>query len=276
MHIYGEKKSFFALSLGDFFRWLVDLQMQSVIVVWPTRAAKMNNIMSMTIGRAARSTLLAHRRRAILVVPTTSRVRLLPFVPSCSRCISASAPSLLAAHPEDRLEAARKRARAALGLPENDGDVVAPSGVKLSSSSSSLLLQATSYSDKNASSTASPSSSSSQSSLHPEDRLKAARRKARAALGLPQDGDVHVMVPPQKVVTPTVAAVRPKAILAGLSAEQPPLVRNDGSSSGAVACMRLREARRNAMERLLASSSSSSASASAASSSKPTTDRKKS
>ena len=240
---------------------------------------------------------------------------------------------------------ARRKARAALGLPNVDEDVGVPRptvGTRddpvAERSHSSAQLQAT-----------------GASKPHPEDRLKAARRKMLESMGLTVDGDGKVVEP--REATPTATAInngtnadttaqlpicaqnnhpdyrlrlarermlvkvrgsdagvgvdegndsaqslsstridldmspdrrlslarteqaarplqrfvpikrkkrrpKPGAVLSRLSSEQPPLLRNDGFSSGAVASIRLREARHSAIERLLVSSPPSSSSSS--------------
>ena len=242
---------------------------------------------------------------------------------------------------------ARRKARAALGLPNVDEDVGVPRptvGTRddpvAERSHSSAQLQAT-----------------GASKPHPEDRLKAARRKMLESMGLTVDGDGKVVEP--REATPTATAInvtnadttaklpicaqnnhpdyrlklarermlvkvrgvagvdddvgvdagndsarslsstridlgmspdrmlrlarteqaarplqrfppikrkkgrpKPGAVLSRLSTEQPDLLRNDGFSSGAVASMRLREARHSAIERLLVSPPPSSSSSS--------------
>ena len=241
-----------------------------------------------------------------------------------------------AAHPEDRLTAARRKARAAHGLPDKDSADVAKG------SAQTVPVSA---------------------KPHPEDRLKAARRKMLESMGLTVDGDGNVVE--SRATTSTLASVgtndahgngesaplpicaqnnhpdhrlrvarermlakvkgdagvgtgtgitsggsvnSPKSVRIDLemspdrrlrlarteqaakpiqtfkpmkrkrrrlktgallsrltcSTEQPPLLRNDGYSSGSVAAMRLREARHEAIERLLVSSTPADASVAAA------------
>ncbi len=143
---------------------------------------------------------LAYRQAVLGHRTCTAAVRSTPV--QAARCISSSsAPSFCAAaaaaaHPEDRLEVARRKARAALGLPKHaDEDVGVPRptiGTRddpvAERSYSSAQLQAT-----------------VATKLHPEDRLKAARRKMLESMGLTVDGDGKVVEP--REATPTATAI---------------------------------------------------------------------
>eukprot|EP00563_Minutocellus_polymorphus_P002088 CAMPEP_0181042574 /NCGR_PEP_ID=MMETSP1070-20121207/12225_1 /TAXON_ID=265543 /ORGANISM="Minutocellus polymorphus, Strain NH13" /LENGTH=314 /DNA_ID=CAMNT_0023120801 /DNA_START=98 /DNA_END=1042 /DNA_ORIENTATION=- len=301
--------------------------------------------MASAIGARAARSALAYRRQALVPDNLTAVARSMPAQLATRYISTPSAPSFraaaaAAARPEDRLKAARRKARAALGLPDDDdGDIGGPAIVArdapVAEWRSSVELQAAVASAK----------------PHPEDRLKAARRKMLESMGLTVDGDGNVVQP--REATPTVTAVdatdadtngplpicaqnnhpdyrlrlarermlakvkgdngvdvgvdavriparslsptridldlspdrrlhlarteqaakplqtfvpikrkkrrpKPGVLLSRLSSEQPPLLRNDGYSSGAVASIRLREARQDVMERLSSSSSSSS------------------
>jgi len=288
---------------------------------------------------------LAYRQAVPGHCTCTAAVRSTPV--QVARCIStSSAPSFCAAAAAPA-EVARRKARAALGLPNVDEDVGVP-GPTIGARNdpvagrSSAQLQAM-----------------VASKLHPEDRLKAARRKMLESMGLTVDGDGKVVEPREVLVTPTasdfnatnadttarlpicaqnnhpdyrlrlarermLAKVRgvagadddvgvdagndsarslsstridldmspdrrlslarteqaarplqrfpplkrkkrrpkPGAVLSRLNSQQPPLLRNDGFSSGAVASIRLREARQNAIEVLNSPPPSSSSSSS--------------
>ena len=294
---------------------------------------------------------LAYRQAVPGHCTCTAAVRSTPV--QVARCIStSSAPSFCAAaaapaHPEDRLEVARRKARATLGLPNVDEDVGVPRpaiGARNDpvAERSSAQLQA-----------------AVASKPHPEDRLKSARRKMLESMGLTVDGDGKVVEPREVLVTPTATAInatntdataqlpicaqnnhpdyrlrlarermlakvrgvagadddigvdagndsarslsstridldmspdrrlslarteqaarplqrfpplkrkkrrpKPGAVLSRLNSQQPPLLRNDGFSSGAVASIRLREARQNAIEVLNSPPPSSSSSSS--------------
>ena len=278
-----------------------------------------------TLGTRARATYSALACRVIAISSTPAQ-----------RTISrTSAPPLCAAHPEDRLKAARSKARAALGLPAAGKGVAGPPSVAAPRGLSAVRVDSPAKVVQHVS--AKP---------HPEDRLKAARRKMLESMGLTVDGDGHTeprkiapiaavvdtdanASPPMSICaqnnhpdyrlklarermlakvkgdagvdTGVTAGVsvhslkfaktdldmspdrrlrlarteqaakpiqsfaplrrkkkRPKtgALLSRLCPEQPPLLRNDGYSSGAVASIRLRSARHDAIERLLGSSSS--------------------
>ena len=145
-----------------------------------------------------------------------------------ARCIStSSAPSFCAAaaapaHPEDRLEVARRKARAALGLPNVDEDVGVPRptiGARNDpvAERSSAQLQAMVASKLHpedrrrngpvAERSSAPLQATVASKLHPEDRLKAARRKMLKSMGLTVDGDGKVVEPREVLVTPTATAI---------------------------------------------------------------------
>ena len=288
---------------------------------------------------------LAYRQAVPGHCTCTAAVRSTPV--QVARCIStSSAPSFCAAAAAPA-EVARRKARAALGLPNVDEDVGVPRptiGARNDpvAERSSAQLQAM-----------------VASKLHPEDRLKAARRKMLESMGLTVDGDGKVVEPREVLVTPTATAInatntdataqlpicaqnnhpdyrlrlarermlakvrgvagagadvgvdagndsarslsstridldmspdrrlslarteqaarplqrfpplkrkkrrpKPGAVLSRLNSQQPPLLRNDGFSSGAVASIRLREARQNAIEVLNSPPPSSSSSSS--------------
>ena len=290
--------------------------------------------------RAAYSALVCQRyvvpSRFVGVFSTPAKTAQLTRHTTLRHTSKTSAPNFCAAHPEDRLKAARRKARADLGLPD-DGD------------------------DKDTAddlSTAAARDVSVSAKAHPEDRLKAARRKMLESMGLTVDGDGNVvesrasaptltsvgnsncndtdesaplpicaqnnhpdyrlkvarermlakvkgdagvatditaaggsslllkppridleMSPDRRLrLARTEQAAKPiqtfkpmkrkkrrlkkGALLSRLtcSTEQPPLLRNDGYSSGSVTAMRLRQARHDAIERLLVSSSPADAS----------------
>lgn len=290
-----------------------------------------------TIGtRAAYSALVCQRclfpSRFVGVSSATAKTAQLTHT-TLRHTSKTSAPNFCAAHPEDRLKAARRKARTDLGLPDN-GDCKDTADL----------------------STAAARDVSVSAKAHPEDRLKAARRKMLESMGLTVDGDGNVVE--SRASAPTLASagnfnsndsdesvplplcaqnnhpdyrlkvarermlakvkgdagvgtgitagtisgsvspridldmspdrrlrlarteqaakpiqtfkpmkrkkrrLKTRALLSRLtcSTEQPPLLRNDGYSSGSVTAMRLRQARHDAIERLLVSSSSADAS----------------
>ena len=169
---------------------------------------------------------LAYRQAVSGHCTCTVAVRSTPV--QVARCIStSSAPSFCAAaaapaHPEDRLEVARRKARAALGLPNVDEDVGVPRptiGARNDpvAERSSAPLQAMVASKLHpedrrrngpvAERSSAPLQATVASKLHPEDRLKAARRKMLKSMGLTVDGDGKVVEPREVLVTPTVTAI---------------------------------------------------------------------
>ena len=220
------------------------------------------------------------------------------------RSISTTCPAHM--HPNDRLKAKRREALSKLGLPvEKEGGEKKQVSADISNKNDG---------NNNWSATA------SSKTLHPEERLKAARQKALQNMGFNADGNVtkeygsggayeatsptklslcainghpnhrlklarermavkmgslsvriDAMSPDQRLAEAraqqaaqplqTFTPMRRKRKkrqprLSHLSSDQPNLPKNDGCSSGAVTASRLREARKEAIERLIASSSS--------------------
>jgi hypothetical protein len=285
------------------------------------------------LGLAARGSIQAPASASSLLVSKNG---------CYARSISKSA--IVLAHPEDRLKAARRKARAALGLPPDDDDGGGSGG---NIATTVMSQPAPPQRRQTAHESSVDASTGTGRTPHPEDRLKAARRKTLQSLGISVDdnGDVKeramknvasptaagagdqrmpvcaqnnhpdyrlriarermltqvkeqvedsssnnlrlqslsgraaarsdalVMSPdlrltkaraeqaskPLQTFTPMKAGrERPKVLLTKLSSEQPPLMRNDGYSSGAVVSLRLRQERKSAIERLLNLASPSS------------------
>lgn len=208
------------------------------------------------------------------------------------------------AHPEDRLKAARRKMLESMGLTvDNDGKVVE----SRASAPTSASAGNSNCSDDDESA---PLPICAQNN-HPDHRLKVARERMLAKVrgdagvdtGITAATSSGSLKPPRidldmspdrrlRLARTEQAAKpiqtfkpmkrkkrRPKtgALLSRLtcSTEQPPLLRNDGYSSGSVAAMRLREARHGAIERLLVSSSSADASLLPSSSSKEKSDTRR-
>ena len=194
-------------------------------------------------------------------------------------------------HPEDRLKAARRKMLKSMGLTvDGDGKVVEPREVLVTPT-------ATATNATNADTTAQLPICAQNN--HPDYRLRLARErmlaKVRGVAGADDDVGVDAgndsarslrstridldMSPDRRLsLARTEQAARPLqrfpplkrkkrrpkpgAALSRLNSQQPPLLRNDGFSSGAVASIRLREARQSAIEVLNSPPPSSSSSSS--------------
>jgi len=194
-------------------------------------------------------------------------------------------------HPEDRLKAARRKMLKSMGLTvDGDGKVVEPREVLVTPT-------ATAINATNADTTAQLPICAQNN--HPDYRLRLARErmlaKVRGVAGADDDVGVDAgndsarslsstridldMSPDRRLsLARTEQAARPLqrfpplkrkkrrpkpgAALSRLNSQQPPLLRNDGFSSGAVASIRLREARQSAIEVLNSPPPSSSSSSS--------------
>ena len=194
------------------------------------------------------------------------------------------------AHPEDRLKAARRKMLESMGLAvDSDGNVV-------ESRASAPTLTSVGNSNCNDTDESAPLPICAQNN-HPDYRLKVARErmlaKVKGDAGVATDitaaGGSSLLLKPPRIdlemspdrrlrLARTEQAAKPiqtfkpmkrkrrrlkkGALLSRLtcSTEQPPLLRNDGYSSGSVTAMRLRQARHDAIERLLVSSSPADAS----------------
>ena len=208
------------------------------------------------------------------------------------------------AHPEDRLKAARRKMLESMGLAvDSDGNVV-----ESRASAPTLASAGNSNSNKNNESVPLPICAQNN---HPDYRLKVARERMLAKVkgdagvgtGITAAGGSNLkparidleMSPDRRLrLARTEQAAKPiqtfkpmkrkkrrlktSALLSRLtcSTEQPPLLRNDGYSSGSVTAVRLRQARHDAIERLLGSSSSADAPLSSSSSSSSSSSKEES
>ena len=246
-----------------------------------------------TIG--ARNDPVAERSSAQLQAMVASKLhpedrrRNGPVAERSSAPLQATVASKL--HPEDRLKAARRKMLKSMGLTvDGDGKVVEPREVLVTPT-------ATAINATNADTTAQLPICAQNN--HPDYRLRLARErvlaKVRGVAGADDDVGVDAgndsarslsstridldMSPDRRLsLARTEQAARPLqrfpplkrkkrrpktgAVLSRLNSQQPPLLRNDGFSSGAVASIRLREARQSAIEVLNSPPPSSSSSSS--------------
>mmetsp|Transcript_19219 Transcript_19219/g.41857 ORF Transcript_19219/g.41857 Transcript_19219/m.41857 type:complete len:281 (-) Transcript_19219:55-897(-) len=126
------------------------------------------------LGFAARGLIQAPRSAPLLNIA--------PYV----RSISKSA--IVLAHPEDRLKAARRKARAALGLPPEEDD----DDAGLGDNNATTVMSQPAPPQRRQAAHESIVGTSIGRTQHPEDRLKAARLKAMQSLGIPVNNNGEV------------------------------------------------------------------------------------
>mmetsp|Transcript_14619 Transcript_14619/g.29541 ORF Transcript_14619/g.29541 Transcript_14619/m.29541 type:complete len:281 (-) Transcript_14619:348-1190(-) len=126
------------------------------------------------LGFAARGLIQAPRSAPLLNIG--------PYV----RSISKSA--IVLAHPEDRLKAARRKARAALGLPPEEDD----DDGGLGDYNATTVMSQPAPPQRRQAAHESIVGTNIGRAQHPEDRLKAARLKAMQSLGIPVNNNGEV------------------------------------------------------------------------------------
>jgi len=130
------------------------------------------------LGFAARGLIQAPR----LCPRSAPLLNIAPYV----RSISKSA--IILAHPEDRLKAARRKARAALGLPPEEDD----DDAGLGDNNATTVMSQPAPPQRRQAAHESIVGTNIGRAQHPEDRLKAARLKAMQSLGIPVNNNGEV------------------------------------------------------------------------------------